>query len=98
MLPCGLSKYNFHVSKFCTLLKNRLQIKCVSTATGRQRALDCSPIITSSGRGNTEDEGVEIELAEARVTAPLDTLELRRLLLGSGHRRRLRFLFEDAHI
>lgn len=71
--------------------------KCVSTATGGQRALGYLPIITSSGRGNTEDEGVKVELAEARVTAPLDTRKLRRIFLGSGHRLRLRLLAEDAH-
>jgi hypothetical protein len=50
------------------------------------RELGDSPIVTGSGRGNTQHKGVEVKLPETGILGPLDPLELGGLLLG-GHRR-----------
>ena len=57
-----------------------------------------SPIVTGGGRGNAEDEGVEVELPEAGVLGPLDALELGRLVHGGLLRLSVGLPVEDAHL
>jgi hypothetical protein len=41
------------------------------------------PIVTRGGRGDTDEEGVEVELSQSRIGPPVDPLEMRSLGLGS---------------
>jgi len=42
-------------------------------------------IVTSGSGGNAENEGVEVQLPQARLPVPGDLLELRSFILGLGH-------------
>ena len=58
-----------------------------------------SPIVTSGGRRNTQHEGVEVELPEARILPPIDLLELGRLILGELRRLSVGLLLgEETHV
>ena len=54
-------------------------------------------IITSGGRGNAKNDGVEVQLAKTGVFAPFDSLELGSLLDGDRPRLGIRRLIKNAH-
>lgn len=57
-----------------------------------------SPIVTSGGRGNAEDEGVEVELPKPGLFDPVDPLKLGSLLLGGSRSLSIgRLLVEETH-
>lgn len=56
-------------------------------------------IVTRGGGSDTQDEGVPVELPQARLLCPADTLELRSLLLGNDRCLLVgRLSLEDAHV
>jgi hypothetical protein len=72
----------------------RLSVLCNGDEESK---LENSPIVTSSGRGNAKNKGIEVKLAKTGIFPPVDSLELRSLLLSLASLVRVGLPVEDTH-